>query len=229
MLGITRNFRRQKADAFAMKHVGVFSPRKHLLDLLLVEVIILFVGNGCAWRMGRSEHYLGPTFFCSSEQDNKRENVVQVRQVGVFGEGGRQWGIGIGVSDWLAATPQVLGEAEVHTNNKEMGPSGGTSFRLLSPLVIGRWNLSLLYLRREKDIDPSFVRRATYGAMVLVGREVNAMSVGIITRTWLWPPHNSLAVLRFDDRFPLDMRFVVWNSRSEKELPVSEILKEDLP
>lgn len=212
-----------------MKQVGVFSPRKHMCGLLLVEVVVLLVGSSCAWRMERSEHYLGPTFFRYSEQETSRESIVQVRQVGVFGEGGRQCGIGVGVSDWLAATPQVLGEAEAHTNTKEMGLSKRTSFSLLSPLVIGRWNLSLLYLRREKDRDPSFVKRGTYGAMVLVGREVNALSVGMITRTWLWPPHNSLSVLRFDDRVPLDMRFVVWNSRLGKELPVSDILKEDLP
>ena len=42
--------------------------------------------------------------------------------------------------------------------------------------------MSRLYLHRETDIDPSFVRRATYGAMILAGKEVSAPSIGIATR-----------------------------------------------
>lgn len=158
-------------------------------------------------------------------QEGHEAETFQVRQVGIFGEGGTQWGIGVGVSDRLAAVPQMRGEPGILPDGQEPKSTEPPPFSLVPSLRVGPWNLSLLYLRREESRSPAFVKRTTYGAIILAGEEVSAVTIGIATRTWFWPPPGSFSILRFDASSPLTTRVIVWRPQPERELPVSEVLE----
>ena len=87
----------------------------------------------------------------------------------------------------------------------------------------------MLYLRGEHIPPPCFVRRTLYGAALLAGSEVNALSAGVTSRTYMRPPENAVSVLDFDGRDPLDTRFVIWPTQPELGLPVADILEEVKP
>ena len=181
------------------------------------------LASGCALRTGRTEHYIGPTFFRLAQPPQAQAYVTQVVQLGVAAEAGTQWGLSLGVVDRIAVAP-YCNCAESDTQGAKMEWSTPLGPFELPPA--GRWGFSLLYLRAVNVPKPEFVRRALFGAAALAGSEVTAVSVGVTTRTRTSPRANAVSLLSFDARHPLETRFNVWPAGPGQRLPVETILKE---
>ncbi len=68
-----------------------------------------------------------------------------------------------------------------------------------------------------------------YGATLLMGKEVNALTVGIRTRTQVELPQDAFSLLDFDAERPLEMRFVIWRVKPGEELPIFDNEEEGKP
>jgi len=74
----------------------------------------------------------------------------------------------------------------------------------------GQWNLSLLYLRVDREPRAFFLSRTIYGAEILLGEETNALTVGAARRTRHTPPDNAFLMLHFESSRPMDARAKFW-------------------
>jgi hypothetical protein len=68
-----------------------------------------------------------------------------------------------------------------------------------------------------------------YGATMVMGKEVNALSVGVTARTQVELPQGAFSLLHFDADHPLEMRFVIWRLKPGEKLAFFENAKEEEP
>ena len=188
-----------------------------------IAALVLLTG-GCAWRTGQTEHYIGPVLFRYVEPPSGKARVSQVERLGIAGEMGRQWGLTLGLSGRTAVAPRPADAAPATEPWR-----WSTPLCLLPPPEVGRWNLSLVYLREEGVPEPFFERRVVVGASALAGAEANAVSLGVTVRTQMDPPADAVSALRFDACSPMAAELAVWRANPGEELPVSDILKEVEP
>jgi len=183
---------------------------------LVPTLLVLALLGGCAWRANGTEHYLGPSLFRHGDGEDGRAIVSQVRTLtGLQAEGGRQWGLALGVTDRIAAAPSA-GGGSVATEWSALG---------LGRLDPHRWHFSPFYLRGERVPAPGLVVRRLYGAQIAAGEEVRALSVGIVSRAHVVPFEDAVWLLQFHSTDPLATRFVLWRP-VDGALPFPRILEE---
>lgn len=190
---------------------------------ILLGVALSGALSGCALRVGHSEHYIGPVLFRYAHSAEGRTHVTQVLQLGPSAEAGTQWGVSLGVVERTAVAPHsaVGGESTEADTTRWRTP-----FSPFAPPLADEWHFSVLYLRGDHIPTPCFLRRTVYGAAALIGSEVNALSIGVSTRTRMHPPYDAVSLLSFDARNPLDARLIVWPAGPTREIPVAAIRKE---
>ena len=185
---------------------------------------VALLSSGCAWRMGNVEHYIGPVLFRYVGPPSGKAYVSQVIRYGISAEAGSEWGVSVGVSERIAVAPLPLPDGEARP--PAPAPRWSTPLSLLRAPAANNWNLSVIYLRVEGLPRPHLVSRTIYGAEILVGSEVNALSVGAVWRTLFTPPENAFSMVHFDTSRPLEARAWVWFDAPERSVPISELLKE---
>ena len=205
----------------------MFMSNFHRLRSVLVLLIATLTLHGCAWRSGAAEHYLGPVLFRYSPSLEDRPAISQVVAMGVFGEGGRQWGLSLGVVARITISPRLLdGTEPVATPNS---PRWSTPLNPLGSPVPGRWNFSPFYLRVDRVQLPGLVARRLYGLQLVAGPEIHAVSLGMTSLMRVEVPNDAIALVRFDAHAPLAARFSMWRTRPDYNLPLTEILEEMSP
>jgi hypothetical protein len=183
------------------------------MTLLRVAIVLLVgLGGGCAWRSGGAEHYLGPVMFRHTAGAGGEAVVSQVRSLGLLAEGGRQWGLTLGMLDRITVAPRTA-------------PGPVWTALGVGPLVPERWHLSLAYLRGIGVPAAPLVVRRLYGAQLAAGVEATALSVGVIVRADMRPPDDAVTLLEFDAASPLRARLTVWPA-AEAAVRATEILEE---
>lgn len=183
-----------------------------------------FLLAGCAMRLHGVEHYVGPVVFRYSDPDAGSSYVSQVARIGVFIEGGTQWGVALGYAERVAVAPRRV---EGTGTEEQAVPRWVRPFSLVRPPEPGRWNLSLLYLRVAPAATPLFVRREAFGLEATAGPEAVALSIGVAIRTWSEVPDNAMVRLHFDASRPLQTRLRVWAGPVDAEPPLNFTEEED--
>jgi hypothetical protein len=196
------------------------------LRVLLAAFLVVAPG-GCAWRSGGVEHYLGPVLFRYNEPRADTAATHQVIAVGALAEGGSQWGLSLGVVQRTTVSPRFIGSTESAPSTRPV--SWSSPFGALGQAEPGRWQLSLFYLRLTAAETAGLVARRLYGAQVVVGRELNAASIGMTAVTRVHMPDDALVLVDYDARAPMSAVFSVWPVGREQELPLSNVLEEVTP
>jgi hypothetical protein len=197
--------------------------RRSALVLLLATLPL----HGCVWRGGATEHYLGPVLFRYTPSQEDKPAINQVVALGVLGEGGRQWGLSLGVVERTTVSPQFIGGTEPGATPDS--PRWSTPLNPLRSPAAGRWHLSPFYLRVDGVQPPGLLARRLYGLQLLAGPEARAASFGMMSLMRIEVPDDAIALVRFDPNAPLTARFSVWRSRPDHELPLTDILEEMSP
>jgi len=122
--------------------------------MLLLAILPL---HSCAWRGGAAEHYLGPVLFRYSPPLEDRPAISQLVALGVFREGGRQWGLSLGGVERTTVSARLIGDMEPVATPKS--PRWSTPLNLLGSPVPSRWTLSLFYLRVDGMQPPGLLAR----------------------------------------------------------------------
>lgn len=165
--------------------------------LLLLPVI-----SGCVWRTAQADHLVGPGFYRLSRTAPGQADVLQTLHVPLLLEGGRQWGLSLGVVKRDAVVPGHPAQtAAVAATPPPRGVLTGTE--------PGKWHFSPVYFRAPLRETPLFIRRMVVGAQGGSGVEQKAFSLGYSSTTATWPRENALHDLEFDSRHPLEARAVV--------------------
>jgi hypothetical protein len=125
--------------------------------------------------------------------------VNQTLRVGVAAEGGRQWSLTVGVAERVAVAPVIYGQSP----RIETGVQA-----ILHVALPGGWRLSPLYLR-VRHPEPVLVHRVTRGVEMAAGPERVGLSAGVVIRTVARPPDDSVGVMHFRSRRPLDAVLVL--------------------
>jgi len=179
---------------------------------------------GCAIRLEGGEHYFGPVLFRFSDPDRASARVSQVVRVGVFGDVGSQWGIGLGYGERLAVAPMAIEGSEA---GQSPSPSWIRPLSLRRAPEPGQWNLSLFYLKVTAAPPAFFVRRSLVGIEATAGADAVALSVGATFRTVSRLPRNALMWLQFTADQPLRTTLRIWAGPVDAELPADFIPTED--
>jgi hypothetical protein len=188
------------------------------MKTLALLLVFLVVGGGCAIRMGESEHFVGPMAFRYGASEGARAEVVEVLRFGLAADAGEQWGVALGVVNRVAVMPHA--------------PDHGAGYRWTLPLQTGEvptrgpWHMSWLYARLDGVRPAHLVRRVVYGAEATTGPEARALSLGVTSRLLIHAPSDAVSLVRFNARFPLASRIIVWLVRDDDPLPTAEILEE---
>jgi hypothetical protein len=149
--------------------------RRSALVLLLATLPL----HGCVWRGGATEHYLGPVLFRYTPSQEDKPAINQVVALGVLGEGGRQWGLSLGVVERTTVSPQFIGGTEPGATPDS--PRWSTPLNPLRSPAAGRWHLSPFYLRVHGVQPPGLLARRLYGFQLVAGPEARAASLGEVT------------------------------------------------
>ena len=191
-----------------------------LLSMLLVAGL-----GGCAWRSASAEHYLGPVLFRYSEPRPDRAAIHQVVAIGALAEGGSQWGLTLGVVHRTSVVPRIVGVEEPVT--------APTPVARWTPVDVppepGRWNVSWFYLRLPAPRSMGLITRRLYGAQVIAGPELSAVSLGITAVTRVRVPDDALVHVIYDSHAPLSAVFSVWPVGPDGPLPFPDVLEEVMP
>jgi hypothetical protein len=174
---------------------------------------IALSATGCAWRRGSDEHYFGPVVFRHRDAPVAEARITDIVRLGVFVEGGSQWGVAVGATRRVAAAPLDACE--------EAAPA--PPMRASALLAAGRegWVFSPFYLKIENAPPSTFVSRTTYGAELTAGPEAAALSLGATSRTLLTPPQDSLSRFAYDASRPLATRFIACRDVADRALPLT--------
>jgi hypothetical protein len=180
----------------------------------------LMLAVGCAWRSGETEHYLGPMLFRFSDPSNQNANISQVRAFGLLTEIGSRWGLTIGYAERVAVIPRYMNESSGGN------PIWSKPLSLFGPPTPDRWNMSLLYLRGTRVSIPRLVGRYVVGGQALIAREMNGVSIGVVSHLHVALPDNALVMISYNASDPLSTVFSVWTDDLDRELPIGAILEE---
>lgn len=159
----------------------------------------------CTWRTAAADHYIGPVLLKRRMPPDARGHLVQAMRAGVSFEGGRQWGMGLGLMQRFSASPGVERLRECDTalggaiDEALDDPSGGDG---------PGWQLSPFYTRVDHVAQAYFIERRICGLEVAAGNEANALSLGYKRTTAMHPPADGLFAFRFSTAEPMDTVFV---------------------
>ena len=164
-------------------------------------VLLPFI-SGCVWRTAQADHLVGPGFYRMNRTALGQADVVQTLHVPLLLEGGRQWGISLGLVRRDAVVPGHPGPTA--TVAATPPPHG-----ILTSTEPGKWHFTPIYFRAPLRETPLFIRRTVVGAQGVGGVEQNAFSIGYSSVTATWPREDALHELEFDSRHPLEAKAVV--------------------
>lgn len=177
-------------------------------DVVLWCAALLCLAPGvvsCTWRTTAADHYIGPVLLKHAMPPGTRGRFVQTMRAGVSFEGGRQWGIGLGLMERFSASPGV-------ERLQDCGAAlGGAVDEVLDDLSGGSdvgWQLSPIYTRVDQAAKAYFIERRIYGLELAAGQEANAVSLGYKRATVMRPPADGLFAFRFSTAEPMDTVFV---------------------
>jgi hypothetical protein len=188
----------------------------------IFAVSVLLLVSGCVIRTRTDEIYLGPILFRFSDPSTTEANVVETKHLGLVVEAGTQWGLSLGISERTAVSPYRSEVGEKHP------PRWNKPLSLTALPKAGEWSLSFFYLRGVRIPEPVFINRSTYGASVLLGNEANSVSLGVVNRTLLRLPPDTLVFFNFDSRYPLGARMKLLARLNENDT-FPEVIEEVKP
>jgi hypothetical protein len=158
--------------------------------------------SGCVWRTQEADHLIGPAFYRLSQTAPGQADIVQTLHVPLLLEGGRQWGLSLGVVKRDAIVPG-------HPPQTPQPPPSSPPYGILTGVEPRKWHFTSVYFRAPLRETPLFIRRTVIGTQGGGGVEQRAFSLGYSSVTATWPREHALHELEFDSRHPLEAKAVV--------------------
>lgn len=199
---------------------------KHLRFLLVGYLLLsaLCLQPGCAWRSQEAEHYFGPVMYRHSDPQSGKAYLGEQIHFPFLLEGGDQWGVAIGLSRRLVASPNMIKKSGKRESDLSL-------WKWTKPLSFfsdssgNEWNFSLIYLRGDGLKGSSLFSRSQFGGSVGIGEEARNISLGITKKVEIYPIHEGLYFLEYNSDRPNETRYEIWVDDFEN---ISNIGKEGL-
>ncbi len=195
-----------------------------MVQAALVVLVVACSLFGCAWRTATAEHYFGPVLFRVSWLDGAAP-TSQVLAIGILAEGGRQWGVSLGVMERIAVSPVYMQGTDIEEPQRR--PQWSALGAAVLPAV-RHWMFSPVYLRVEEIGTPVLVARRLFGAQIVAGPEARAASLGVVSLAHVDVPDDAFSQIHFDSRAPMATRVRVWRAGPDHELPPVHLFEETM-
>ena len=190
---------------------------------LVCSALLGSLATACAIRLDRADHYFGPTFYRAVAPPKGKAFAVETATPLVSAEAGLQWGLAIGWTDRIVASPEFCGATR--------GPSEHTqpSVEVRGAPADGGWHFSPLHLAVDRPQSPMFLARSVAGVHVAAGTELVALGAGYASRRQVLPDDDAYYEFSFDSRNPRAMELRIWSDAHPGLAPIPLDLETTCP
>ncbi|UCF90494.1 MAG: hypothetical protein JSW39_19660 [Desulfobacterales bacterium] len=192
--------------------------------------ILTFYLVGCSIWTKKGIHHFGPILFRYQTPDSGSAYVCETVHLPVWLEGGRRWGIGVGLKEDLLALPQVIDDESSETSNRRQLFSKKTLSAFVDPKP-RKWHLSLLYFRADypHGFGERFLAQKIYGVRISGDDKTYSLSAGFSRVTFMRPAGGGLYIFHFNSNRPMETEFRVWHDSENIDIPLKLFMKKETP